>query len=456
MKRPYRFLIILFCIGFATGRAEAQNLDCVTKLSIYVEHVKVKNYEAAYEPWKKVYDTCPELNKANFLYGEKILSYKIANASETAKNSYVEALLALYDKSLHYFPESFTQAGVAIDKALLLYDQKTASEAALYELLDEAFTADSKNFTNPKALYLYFSVLVQLHQAGDKGLQEVFDTYDDLTEKIEEEHQKLTDVITELLPKDSLGTLTSKEKKQLEAATTNAASYGKIASSIDTRLGTLADCDNLIPLYENSYPTKKNELTWVKRAVGRMFAKGCTDDPMFRKLFETQLALEPSPEAYLYGGSLKQKAGNYTAALADFNKAIALEKEAHKKSNLLYKVAAVVRQNSKVQALNYARRAIQANPSNGKAYLLIASLYANSANDCGSTPFEKRATYWKAAEMAEKAGRVDPALSEHAAQAVASYQAKAPSKEMIFNSGMAGKRLTFTCWIGGEVTVPNL
>ncbi len=69
---------------------------------------------------------------------------------------------------------------------------------------------------------------------------------------------------------------------------------------------------------------------------------------------------------------------------------------------------------------------------------------------------KRRAIYWKAANMARKAGRVDPSLSGRAGQAAASYSAKAPSKTDIFNEGMAGKSVTFSCWVGGSVKVPNL
>jgi tetratricopeptide (TPR) repeat protein len=322
--------------------------------------------------------------------------------------------------------------------------------------LDKAFQEDQANFTNPRALYLYFSSLVDLHGSGKKDLQDVFNTYDDVTGKIEEENKKLTDVVTKLLPKDSLGTLTSKEKRTLRVATVNSESFGKVASSVDSKLGALADCDNLIPLYEKSFDEKKDDVNWVKRAVGRMFSKECTDDPMFRKLFEAQLALDPSADAYMYGGVLKQKAGDTKGALADFNKAVELETDAYKKSEILYKIATTVRRSSKSQARSYALKATEANPANGKAYLLIANLYATSANDCGSTPFEKRAMYWKAAEMARKAGRVDPALSGRANQTAASYSAKAPTKEMIFSSGKAGQTITFSCWVGGSVKVPSL
>lgn len=452
----------IYCMMFGlltitgTAIAQAQNPECMTNLSIYAEHAKVKNYDAAYTPWKMVYETCPSINKANFSLGEKILAYKIKNSSGAEKDGYISDLLALYDNSLKVFPDKFPKAVVAIDKTLLLYDNKMASDEELYNMLHVAFEQDASNFKNPKALYLYFSSLVDLYNEGKKDLQTVFDTYDDVTEKIDEENAKLTDIISKLLPKEEAGTLTTKEKRRLKVATTNSESYGKIAGSVDSKLGALADCDNLIPLYQKSFEAKKTDVTWVKRAVGRMFSKDCIDDPMFQKLFEAQLALDPSADAYVYGGTLKKKAGDNKGAIADFNKALELETDSKKKSNIAYKIATSYRRTSKSTARSYSQKAIDANPSNGRAYLLIANLYATSANDCGSTPFEKRAIYWKAADMARRAGRVDPSLSRNANQSAASYSAKAPSKTDIFNSGMAGKTVSFSCWVGGSVTVPNL
>ncbi len=454
-KELYLILIaVLGMVGVSNG--QAQNPECMTNLSIYAEHAKVKNYDAAYGPWKMVYTNCPDINKANFSYGERILSDKIDKSSGAEKDGYIKELLELYDTSGKYFASNFPLAVREIDKALLMYDNKMASDEQIFNMLHNAFTKDKDNFKNPKALYLYFSSLVDLYNGGKKDLQDVFDTYDDVTEKIEDENVKLTDVINKLLPKEDAGTLTSKEKRSLKVATTNSESYGKIAGSVDSKLGALADCENLIPLYERSYEAKKGDITWVKRAVGRMFSKECTDDPMFKKLFEAQLALDPSADAYVYGGTLKQKAGDNRGAIADFNKALDLETDSRKKSNIAYKIATSYRRGSKSTARSYAQKAIDANPSNGNAYLLIANLYASSANDCGDTPFEKRAIYWKAADMARRAARVDPALSGRASQAAASYEAKAPSKTDIFNADMAGKTLSFKCWVGGSVTVPKL
>ena len=457
MKTKLYFTAIMFLGMMGVSNAQAQNPECMTNLSIFSEHAKVKNYDAAYEPWKMVYETCPQLNNAIYVYGERILKDKIEKATGADQEKYANELMGLYDNKMKHFASKTSMAETIIDKALVKYDNKMSNDEEMYKMLDEAFTKDKENFTNPKALYIYFSSLVDLHNAGKKDLQEVFDVYDAVTDKIEVENEKYTEKIAKLLPKEEAGTLTSKEERLLSSYNSYSEVYGKIAGSIDSKLGPLADCNNLIPLYEKSFEEKKGDIVWVKRAVGLMFNKECTDDPMFQKLFEAQLALDPSADAYVYGGTLKMKNGDTQGALADFDKALSLETDNVKKSNIAYKVAVInKRKGSKSTARSYAQKAIDFNPSNGRAYLLIANLYATSANDCGSTPFEKRAMYWKAAEMARQAGRVNPSLSESASQSATSYASKAPTKEMIFNSGMAGKTVSFSCWVGGSVKVPSL
>ncbi len=196
---------MMFAIFGFTGISlgQGQNAECMTNLSIYAEHAKVKNYDAAYGPWKLVYAACPDINKANFSYGERILAHKIDNSTGAEKDGFIKELMKLYDDSNKYFPESFTKGGVAIDKVLLMYDNKMASDEEIFNALDKAFKEDRANFKNPKALYLYFSSLVDLHNAGKKDLQDVFNTYDDVTEKIEEENAELR-MLVEILTRNTL------------------------------------------------------------------------------------------------------------------------------------------------------------------------------------------------------------------------------------------------------------
>ena len=457
MKTKIYFTAILFLGMIGVSNAQAQNPECMTNLSIFSEHAKVKNYDAAYEPWKMVYETCPKLNYATYFYGERILKDKIKKAAAGEKDAFVQMLITVYDNRLVHYASKTSVAETMIDKSMLMSDHKMIDDEKMYGMLDEAFSKDQKNFTNPKALYLYFSSLVDLHNGGKKELQEVFDVYDEVITKIEEENDAITVKIAKLLPKEEAGTLTSKEKRALKSYNSYSENYGKISGSIDSKLGALADCGNLIPLYEKNYEEKKGDVKWVKGAVSRMFSKECTDDDLFVKLVEAQKNLDPSADIFVYLGTLKMKNGDSNGAMKDFDKALSLETDAGKKSKIAMKVASInKRKGSKSTARSYAQKAIDANPSNGRAYLLIANLYASSANGCGTTPFEKRAMYWKAADMAAKAGRVDPSVRGSANQAVASYSAKAPSKEMIFSSGMAGKTVTFNCWVGGSIKVPAL
>ena len=86
----------------------------------------------------------------------------------------------------------------------------------------------------------------------------------------------------------------------------------------------------------------------------------------------------------------------------------------------------------------------------------VANLYADSANDCGNSQFNKRAVYWLAADLAKKASRVDNSLSKIAKKAADSYSGRAPSKTDIFTEGNAGSVIKFDCWINRTVTVPKL
>lgn len=404
-----------------------------------------------------VRENCPELHLAIYVYGERILKDKIEKSGEADKSAYITMLSSMYDDSNKYFPKKFSLAAVAADKAILMYDEKIGTDEELFNMLDAAYKKDRDNFSNPKALYLYFSVLVDLHNEGKKDLQEVFDTYDNVTEKIDEEKAALAKVIDSYLEKEEAGTLTSKEKRKLKNARINSESYDKIGGSIDAKLGNLADCEKLIPLYQKNFENKKTDAVWLKRAAGRMDSKDCTDDPMFVKMVEALHALDPSAESAYYLGFLNDKAGKSNEAIKYYNEAVDLQTDSYKKAKILYKIATKFKKRGqKSSARNYAQKALNYQPSMGSAYLLIANLYADSANECGSTTFEKRAIYWKAAEMARKAGRVDSSVAGSANRAASSYDQRAPSKQDIFSAGMSGKTITFSCWVGGSVKVPSL
>jgi len=166
--------------------------------------------------------------------------------------------------------------------------------------------------------------------------------------------------------------------------------------------------------------------------------------------------LNPSAEAAEKLGIVEYQRKNTAKAMEYFNQAASLHTDNTKKANLYYKIATLYSRSNKIQARSYARKALEVKPSFGKSYLLIASLYGSSINECGNDQFEKRAVYWLAAQYCDKAASVDSTLRGKASGDAAKYRAAAPSKTEIFQSGKGGQRIAFNCWIGESILVPSL
>lgn len=448
-QRMRRRILLATVAGFLfAANVEAQNCadnaDLKQKLSIFSEYAKAKNYNEAYPVWKEVYTQCPTLHYATYAYGERILQDKIKNASGAQKTQFAKELLQLYTDYNKNFANRLSATEMRIRQALLMFDEKIGSEQEIYDLLDKVFKEDRANFKNEKALYLYFSELVTLHEKGKKELQEVFDAYDNISDKIQDEKNDLSNIINKYLAQEEAGTINEKDKKILEATRLRVDNYETIAESIDTKLGQLADCPNLIPLYTKNFEANKTNEEWLRRAAGKMSDKDCTKDPLFVKIVTSLHQVKPSANSAYYLGVMNDKSGNSAKAIQYYNEAVNLETDNFKKSKLLIKIAS---KHSKAQAVAYAQKALTYNPSNSDAYRIMAHAYASSANECGSTSFEKRAVYWLAAKTARKGG-----LESLAAR----YDALAPSKVDIFDSGLSGKSVTLKCWIGQTIPVPKL
>ena len=455
-------LTLLIAFLFLTStQITAQNEKDLETLSIFSELAKSKNYSAAYAPWMELRNRNPKFNKAIFIYGERILDYKIVNSEGDEKISFINDLLKLWQERKAIFP-NVTPSGAYMAKACQLeYDYRNIlnkTNEALYAAFDNAYTTDSKTFTNPKSLYTYFSLMVDLYDSQLKTAQQLFSKYDDISEKIEFEVKNYTKKRNAYLDEEGqVKELAPKEARKLKSYDSYLGAYDKIAGSVDTKLGARANCENLIPLYSKDFEEFKNDGVWLQRAMNRMYAKECNDDPLFVKIVEQKNALEPNADTAFYLGILKDKAGKSSEALSYYNQAVDLESDTFEKSKILYKIATNFKKKGRYgQARTYFMKALKANPSMGRAHLAIAAMYAKSANNCGTDNFSKRAVYWLAANEAAKAGRIDPTMKKNASKSIANYEAKAPTKSEIFSSGRAGQVIKVECWIQRSVTVPSL
>ena len=456
-----KLLFIVLSLFLSSNKIFAQSEAELEKLSIFSEYVKSKNYDAAFVPWMELRTTTPKLNKAIYIFGERILKNKISTSEGDEKVKFLLDLLKLWEERSINFPK-ITPKGAYLAKASQLnYDNKkllVQSNEQLYAAFDLAYNIDLETFTNPKSLYTYFSLMVGLYDSKLKSAQELFSKYDDISEKINVEVKNYTNKRNAFLDQDGeVKELSKKDTSRLKSYNSYLKAYSQISGSIDTKLGTRANCENLVPLYSKDFEEFKNDGIWLQRAMNRMYAKGCNDDPLFVTIVEQKNALEPNADTAFYLGILKDKAGNSKEALSFYNQAVDLETSSYEKSKILYKIATSFKKKGRFsQARSYYTKALKANPSMGKCHLSIAAMYARSANRCGTDNFSKRAVYWLAAKEAAKAGRIDPRMKKNANKSIANYKAKAPQKSEIFSSGRTGQVIKVGCWIGRSVKVPSL
>ena len=459
--KSFQFLVVIvFNINYVISQASE---DCVQTLSIFAEFAKVKNYDSAFEPWMMVRENCSKINPAIYSYGERILKDKIKKTSGDEKEFFKKDLLNLYDEWVENFPKQRNKSVIGkiiSSKAQTMLDYKMSDLKTIYKVFDDAFKLDAESFSNPKHLYNYFQTLYNRYKNNENGvsMELLINKYEELSEKFDNESVKLSKKLDVILKKEDEGSvITSRETRNKRAYESQSNAIGTFLRNLDLIIQKEATCENLVPLYRKNFEEKKNDVVWLKRAVNRMDGKECSDDPFFVTLVETWYGIEQSAGTAYYLGLLKDKTGESNEALKYYKESIALETDKYKKAKILLKISNRFKKvGRKVSARTYALRALSNQPSLGRAYLLIASLYADSANDCGETQFNKRAIYWLAAQTASKAGKVDASLKKISSKAVKSYNGRAPTKTDIFTEGNEGSVIKIDCWIKSRVKVPKL
>lgn len=461
MRKIVFVLIVLF---FSNIQFSQSKEECFANLSIFAEYAKVKNYKAAYQPWLELKKQCPDLNSAIYVLGERMLKSFIKSSDDTAKLQFQNDLVNLYDEWLQYFPKSkrgVSEVGkILAIKAQTMLDYKLASDSEIVQIYDDAFKKDPKSFKSPKGLYNYFKLYFKMYKSDDEdvSLEEVFDKYEELTEKFEYEMGAYTAKLDLILKKEENSTpLSSREIRNKKVYEVNMVACNTYLNNLNAIIAKESTCENLIPLYRKNFDSFKYDSVWLNRAASRMDSKDCSDDPLFVELVEALHELNPSANSAYYLGLLNDKKGDSKLAIEYYNESIDLETDNLKKAKTLYKIALKFKKSGQFsKSRTYANKALKYQPSMGKAYLLIGNLYASSANNCGTSQFEKRSIYWLALKEAKKAASVDASVRKLANKTATSYEGRAPSKTDIFSEAMGGKKISFNCWIGKSVTVPSL
>ncbi|MGB3590504.1 MAG: hypothetical protein WBA16_02365 [Nonlabens sp.] len=444
-------LLLLAVLGSAFAKAQSPE-DCNQMLSIFAENAKAKLYDEAYKQLQQLEERCPDASLAIYQYGERIyrhrLSKKIGDQNENALG-----LIRMLDTEIAKFADKVNTTRKEVDKVNVMYKYAIGTRDEQFEILKKDLEKDPENFTDPKALITYFKLAEERYKKGKISLQELFDIYDNLTGHVETIQNDRSKTVSELLIKEEDGTIGEKENIDLKNQEKNLKNYNVVMGSINKTLGTLADCDQLVPLYNKEFEQNATDAAWLSNVLRRLQKKECTTDDLYIKSVKALHALNPSAKT-AYG--LGNIADTTTERFKYWDQAIELGVDDDYKSIIYYKKG---NEYMKKGQYSSAKREFllsnKAKPSFGMPFIKIAQMIAKSGGQCGKTPFEKRAVNWIAAKYAARAGKVDASLRSTAQKYVASYLGTAPTNEVFMNQDYnSGDTITFNCWIGESVRIP--
>jgi hypothetical protein len=428
---------IIFILGvMSITNSNAQKFDCPTKITEYQELFKAKKITESFDTWTTVSKNCPKENEAVYSDGIEIIQYKIDNAgSAEEKEKLVRDVLKLYDQYNKYFP--LTTQDFEVNKAMTLVDNKIDAKEEIFSLLDRGFNKASNKVTAANAIYTYFSMYCEKFNNGDKSIT---------SNSVLEKYTLVNSLLNQLQAAKPDSNDSEDARQNLD--------YKSAQTAINKLIKDLATCENLDAFYSKNYTDNQENGDWITSALLSLSGK-CSAKPIFNTLAEKLYAMKVTTQSANFMALAKLQQRKFPEAIKFYNESAELQINPIEKAKIYYTLATGLLANDLPKSKEYLKKALSSDPKMGKAYLFLAQLYSNSANDCGKTDFEKKAVYYLAIQTAQKAGVAEPRLKPTADKAAKDYEAKSLTADEISKAKMNGKLVTIGCWINETITFPS-
>lgn len=410
-------LIFLLVVVFSY-HAIAQEMNCGDKGNQMSNYIANKEYDKALEVWKELKTICPTYSEQIYTLSSQILQYNIEIAAPENKEKEVRELIQLFDLYDKNFP--YNQNGNYEKRAMALYDNKAGSEEEIYNFLNIAFEKQRNTFTNPQAILAYFQYFFEKYKS-DKStatIEKLIDKYNAVTALIEKNTQKIP---------------------------AKADEYSRVIAGLDSYMVDLLTCDNLVSYAQKNYETHKSDIDWLLATAKGLFVK-CKTTPVFGVIAAQLHSLQPTSKSAYYLATYTLQTGDQTKAVLFFTESVSLSSNKIEKATTAYTIASILSSSDKGKAKEMVQIAIENNPSNGKYFIFLANLYANSVGECGTNEDEKKAIYKLASDTVLKAIAVEPRLKVTCDKMSNNYL-----KNIVSDGASKVKRVTIGCWINQTV-----
>lgn len=404
-----------------------------------------------------VLKNCTSVNEKFFLNVEKIYNHNLEFAKNTAeKNDVIKNLIKIYDLYDKKFPEN--KNGNDIKKTILLYDNNVGTNQEILTILDKNFLTKKTGYINPRIFYIYFELFVnQFKEANLKiKIEDLISKFILIDTRNSNIQIAINSNILDLNEKKKSESFSDIDKTNLKNNIDDLLSFKTVQNATKGLLEPYLTCQNLDTYCASLFEVNKNDDSWLKFISQEFFAKNCLSSTMFEKIAIQSNLINPTSKSNYYLGYLYSQKNKISESEKYFNNSADLETNLNEKAIIYYTIGTTIYGiNNRAKAKEYLDKSIAINPNFAKSYIFLAQLYESSIEECTKTPFQKKAIFWLIASTIEKAGVAETYLKESTKKQVNIYLQKAPTKAEILKSGLAGKTITFDCFINQTIDIPS-
>ncbi len=413
----------------AYGADSASRIANAYDYNYLSDKYKARDYDGAVALLNDLLVNAPKISQNIYIYGANIYRTKIATAKSLAeKKSYVDSLMYVYDKRIEAFGDHATQGKVYIMnlKAGDYLNYNPADRDGIRDLY-VAVIDEAGNNADQTTVLNYFNAMTTDYK--NMGIE---------TDLYLTEYDRLNSIL--------------ESKEQTEETIKNKETFEGLFIGSGA-----ADCDNLEKLFRPRFEANPNDTVLMAKTMRLLIRNKCQND-FILELGEAYYAVAPSSEIAMLLASSFEERKDYEKSRQYLTEAIAVEPNPTAKANLAVRIAgSEIGAGNLREAASFARQAIEINPENGFAYLLLAQSYGMaSGSSCNG--FESQAASWLVVDFLAKAKSL---LSNDASQVetinglISTYSAYFPSAEECFFRNLdTGASYSVNCgWITGRTTV---
>ena len=384
--------------------------QCMVNISLFHESVKNEQYEEAYASWLPVYQSRPDMNKAIYTDGAKILDYRYQQTTdEKHRHALRDSIMKLHDDRIKYFdearyPDEYVLGVKAMDYLTYFPEDELALPA--YEWLKTSVTSLGAK-SQITVLRKFVEVSYNIYKSNQ-------DQYSD---------QFLADY---QMASGALDQIAAAGGKNAEHATHQKAYIDRLYAASGA-----ADCGQMDQMYASVVAESAGDIEKLGSIMKLYRRLGCTESDVYFAAAESAHKLQPTAESAAGCAQMCIKKGDYKGAVEYYLDALAKATDQDDKADYLYRLSTVyVSLNNYQQAVSYAYQALELAPEDGRCYLVIGISYAGAK--IYSDPVLQRSVFWVACDMFQKAKSVDASCTGDANKLISTYRQYFPSKEDVF------------------------